>query len=150
MKKNSPAVPAAQARILERRHLILGWIGLLVFMSLGIFLEVLHGLKLDLYLDVRNATRRLMWTLAHAHGTLFSLVNIAFALTLPRLSGVPMKTASRCFVGALAVFPLGFFLGGLWIYGGDPGPGILLVPVGAILLLYGTGLTLIALLNQSD
>ena len=33
------------------------------------------------------------------------------------------------------MLPGGFFLGGLVIYAGDPGIGILLVPVGAVLLL---------------
>ena len=35
----------------------------------------------------------------------------------------------------LALLPLGFLLGGIYTYGGDPGDGILLVPVGAVLLL---------------
>jgi len=33
------------------------------------------------------------------------------------------------------VLPLGFFLGGFGLHGGDPGLGVLLVPVGALLLL---------------
>jgi hypothetical protein len=39
------------------------------------------------------------------------------------------------------VLPGGFFLGGVTIYGGDPGLGILLVPVGAFFLLAGVLLT---------
>jgi len=35
------------------------------------------------------------------------------------------------------LFPVGFFLGGVVTYGGDPGLGIWLVPVAAILLFYG-------------
>ena len=35
----------------------------------------------------------------------------------------------------LIAMPLGFFLGGIWTYGGDPGIGILLVPIGAVLML---------------
>ena len=111
-------------------------------------LEILHGLKLDLYLDVRNSTRRLMWSLAHAHGTLFSLVHIGFAVTVSRLQEPMAPTASRCFTWALLIFPLGFLLGGIWLHGGDPGLGIFLVPVGALLLLAGVGLTLRELLNQ--
>ncbi len=131
-----------ESNVLERRHLIIGWSGLLIFLSLGILLEILHGLKLDLYLDVRNSTRRLMWTLAHAHGTLFSLVHIAFAVTATHLDNKRLILASRCFTWSLVVFPMGFLLGGLWLHGGDPGLGILLVPVGAILMLIAVASTL--------
>ena len=49
---------------------------------LGVFLETLHGFKAGFYLDASSATRRLMWTLAHAHGTLLSLVHLALAAFL--------------------------------------------------------------------
>lgn len=124
---------------LTRRHLRLGWWGLLLFLTLGIGLETLHGLKADLYLNVGNETRRLMWTLAHAHGVLLSLVHIAFAVTLPL--GVPgsaraswARLASLGLSGATVLLPGGFFLGGVVLHGGDPGRGILLVPCGALLL----------------
>lgn len=45
---------------------------------------MLHGFKVGLYLDVDHSARRHMWTLAHTHGTLLALVNIAFALSLER------------------------------------------------------------------
>lgn len=135
--------PVTSTDRLIARHLLIGWIGLIVFLSLGIALEILHGLKADLYLDVRNATRRTMWTLAHTHGTLFSLVHLGFASTISfagRFVGqVPTNWggASRAFSAALLLMPAGFLLGGTWTYGGDPGPGIFLVPVGAVCLLYG-------------
>ena len=142
-KQRSPA-GAESGENLATRHLKTGWIGLLVFLSLGIGLEALHGLKLDVYLDVRNATRRLMWTLAHAHGTLFSLIHIAFAVSVTVLTGhgrtlpaTALRAVSRCLTGAIVLLPLGFFLGGVWIFDGDPGPGIFLVPIGAVLLLIG-------------
>lgn len=114
--------------------------GLLLFLSLGIVLEAFHGLKLDLYLDVRNQTRRLMWTLCHTHGTLFSLVHIAFAVSLSHLKrDVRFGMASMGLTGGLIFMPLGFFLGGLWFYGGDPGIGIFLVPLGGFFLLVGVG-----------
>ena len=127
------------------RHLRFGWMGLLIFLSLGILLEALHGLKLDVYLDVRNSTRRLMWTLAHAHGTLFSLIHLAFACSLTALGNMKgeslpaagLRQVSRCLTGAICFLPLGFLLGGIWTFDGDPGPGIFLVPIGAILLLMG-------------
>ena len=65
-----------------RRHLRFGWWSLLVFATLGLLLESLQGFKVRAYLDVSNETRRLMWTLAHAHGTLLALVHVIFGLTL--------------------------------------------------------------------
>ena len=123
---------------LVRKHLRIGWVTLLVFLSLGIVIESLHGFKVGFYLDVSNQTRRLMWTLAHAHGTLLALVNLGFALTLHLLPAWPQKDkvfASTCFLGATILMPTGFFLGGVFIYGGDPGLGIFLLPVGAVMLL---------------
>ncbi|HUF62446.1 MAG TPA: hypothetical protein VMN36_10265 [Verrucomicrobiales bacterium] len=128
---------------LIQKHLRIGWGGLLVFLSLGILLETLHGLKLDFYLDVRNSTRRLMWTLAHAHGALFSIIHIAFAATLPRLAEGEraLRLSSRSLTAALILVPAGFFLGGYGVKGGDPGLGIVLVPAGAIGLFLGVALT---------
>ncbi len=108
------------------------------FAALGLGLEALHGFKVGAYLDPPNETRRLMWTLAHAHGTLLGLVHIVFALTLKQLPQLPanaMRLASRGLVGASIFLPAGFFLGGVRFYAGDPGLGIVLVPVGAVLLL---------------
>ena len=121
-------------------HLRVGWWSLLAFLSLGIVIEAMHGFKIGYYLDVRNETRRLMWTLAHAHGTLLSMLNIIFALTARTVAGgrrAPSVFASRCMLGALVLLPIGFFLGGVFIHGGDPGIGIVLVPPGALLLLLG-------------
>ena len=122
------------------RHLRFGWWSLLLYLSLGIALETLQGFKFGWYLDAGNETRRLMLTLAHAHGTLLALINIAAGLTLRALKAQGLElapSASRSLVGAAVLLPAGFFLGGLVVYGGDPGLGILLVPIGALLLLYG-------------
>ncbi len=127
-----------------RRHLRIGWWSLLVFLTLGVVLEALHGFKVSWYLKVSTSTRRLMWTLAHAHGTLLSLVNIAFGVTIGMLKDWPASArsqASGCLKGATVLVPAGFFLGGVKIYGGDPGLGILLVPPGAILLFVAVFLT---------
>ena len=81
-------------------------------LSLGITVETLHGFKAGLYLDVSNQTRRLMWTLAHAHGTLLSVLNLVFATSIQRLpewNGTARTLASRCLLGALVVMPLGFW-----------------------------------------
>ena len=121
-------------------HLRFGWASLLLFLSLGIVLETLHAFKVGWYLDVSNETRRLMWTLAHAHGTLLALVHIVFGLTPPSPRD-GRKLASLSLIGASVLLPGGFFLGGLAVYGGDPGVGILLVPAGAVLLLAAVGAT---------
>jgi hypothetical protein len=120
-----------------RRHLRVGWRALLVFATLGLILESLQGFKVAAYLDVSNETRRLMWRLAHAHGTLLGVVNILFALTLR--ASAPASPAnprvSIALVAATLLLPLGFFLGGVFFYAGDPGVGVLLVPIGAVSLL---------------
>lgn len=120
------------------RHLRFGWWALLVFLSLGLVLEGLHGFKVGWYLDVGNQARRLQWTLAHAHGTLLGLINVAFGLTLRALQLGPagwQRVASACLIAASLLLPGGFFLGGLFIYDGDPGLGALLSPLGGALLM---------------
>ena len=126
-----------------RRHLLFGWWSLLAFASFGLILETLHGLKVGAYLDVSNDTRRLMWTLAHAHGSLLGLVHIAFGLTIRAVPGRPAwnRLISRSLIGASILLPGGFFLGGVHFYAGDPGLGVLAVPVGAVLLLVAATLT---------
>jgi len=116
------------------RHLKFGWWSLLVFLVLGIVLEGLHAFKVGAYLNSDVETRRLMWRLAHAHGTLVALVHLGFAATLKLLpTELPsmQKFASPLLMATTILLPGGFFLGGCWIYGGDPGHGIFLVPFGA-------------------
>ena len=122
---------------LARRHVRFGWWSLLFFLSFGIVLESLHGFKVGWYLDVSNETRRLLWRLAHAHGTLLGVVNIVFGLTSRRMAPEGTRwrrVASPCLLAASVLLPGGFLLGGTVIYAGDPGLGILLVPVAALLL----------------
>jgi hypothetical protein len=122
-----------------RRHLAFGWWSLLVFAVLGLTLEALHGFKVRAYLDASNDTRRLMWTLAHAHGIGLALVHIVFGLMLrvaPENAVRNVQTISRALIVASVTLPGGFFLGGVGFYAGDPGVGIALVPVGAAALLY--------------
>ena len=137
------AVPLAM-----RRHLRFGWFAMLVFLTLGLVLEALHGFKVQAYLNVMNETRRLMWTLAHAHGTLLGLTNIGFAFTLRCLVTWPPQrrmTASYSLIAASVLMPAGFFIGGVWVYAGDPGLGIVLVPIGGILLFVAVLLTALGL-----
>jgi len=121
-----------------RRHLRVGWSALLIFATLGLVLEALQGFKVAAYLDVANEARRLMWRLAHAHGTLLGAINILFGLTLkvsPPSAFPRVPRISNTLIAATILLPLGFFLGGVVVYSGDPGVGVLLVPLGATLLL---------------
>jgi hypothetical protein len=128
------ALPGVQ---LADRNLRFGWWSLLVFLSLGAVLETLHGFKIGWYVDVGNETRRLMFTLAHAHGTLVAVVNIAAGLTARIVDRVALRSSvSLALIWAAILLPAGFFLGGIVIYDGDPGLGVWLVPIGAALLFY--------------
>lgn len=121
------------ARALARRS---GWWSLLVWLSLGLVLESLHACKIGWYLDVGQETRRLLLTLAHVHGTLLALVQLAFAATMP--AGAPgLARAAGALRWAGILMPLGFLGGGVWAVGGDPGIAVALVPIGGLLLLYG-------------
>ena len=153
MSLQNPEAVAEIRNLLRRRHLRAGWAGLLIFLALGMVLETLQGFKTGFYVDSPNATRRLMWTLAHAHGTLFALVNIAFAVSLNLLTAGHEKTlrlASKGLLGGLVVLPLGFFLGGFRLFGSDPGVGVFLVPVGATLMLGGVTAVGLAFWRKQD
>lgn len=120
------------------RHLRIGWWSLLLFLTLGIALEAMHGFKLQWYLGEQNATRRLMFTLAHVHGTLLSLIHLGFAASNYIATTKEYKRGEmiRSWLLSLAtiLIPVGFFSGGWQVYDGDPSLGILLVPVGAACL----------------
>jgi hypothetical protein len=135
---------------LTRRHLRFGWYALAGFSLLGIALESLHAFKQGYYLDVGNETRRLMWRLGHAHGTLLALVNMGFGLSLPHLpphaaklgaitagpsESASLRRISACLLVAALLMPAGFLLGGCFATDADPGPLVALVPAGAVLLI---------------
>ncbi len=120
------------------RHLRFGWWSLWVFLSLGLALEALHGFKVGLYLDASNTSRRLMWTLAHAHGTLLALIHLGFSFTAQYCSGwaaPSRKLASRLLITATVLLPGGFFLAGAVTYGGDPGIAVIAVAAGGLILM---------------
>src|SRR2546430_17438727 len=119
------------------RNLRFGWWSLLVFLSLGGLLETLHGFKIGWYVDVGNEMRRLMFTLAHAHGTALALVNIVAGLTARNVEQFEIRpSVSLCLIWAGLLFPVGFFLRGVVSYGGDLGPGIWLTAVAARVVFY--------------
>lgn len=124
--------------VYTRRHLRFGWWSLLLFVTLGFLLELFHGFKIGWYLDVSNETRRLMWTLAHAHGGLLALLHILFGLSvrvMPEMISGRLNTISGSLIGASIGLPGGFFLGGVAFYSGDPGLGIIIAPIGGTLLM---------------
>lgn len=142
--KPASAASNGERNALVRRHLRFGWWSLAVFVLVGVGLETLHGLKIGFYLDASNSTRRLLFTLAHAHGTLLGLVHVAFAVTLGigvALSERSLRWASSCLMASSVLLPGGFALGGWFALGGDAGLGVLLVPLGAVTLLASLLLT---------
>jgi len=149
----APQKPAAlrdprQSEELMRRHVSFGWWTLLVFLTMGLVLEALHAIKAQSYLGVHEETRRLMWTLAHAHGTLLGVLNLGFAFTLRFAGKWTEKRRTLCSVflkSATILMPAGFFLGGWFRHAGDPGLGILLVPLGGMLLFMTVLLTALGL-----
>ena len=119
-----------------RRALFQGWLLLAVFLPLGLTLEALHALKVPVYLE--SAMRRELWTLAHAHGNLLGILCLVFAALGERAIAerAARESVSRWLRLGAVLMPLGFFLGGVLNHEGDPSLGILLVPVGGILLLF--------------
>ncbi len=126
----------------QMRHLRVGWAALLLFATMGTVLETLHALKLPWYLGVDSESRRLLWTLAHAHGAALGLVNLALAAVCHRLPRPLPRAASASLIAGTVLVPGGFFAGGLFVHGGDPGLGAILIPPGAILVLISLALIL--------
>lgn len=121
-------------------HAAFGWWALAVFATAGLVLESMLGLRVPWLLDVGHETRRTMFRLAHAHGALLGLVNVAFAASLQ--SGLlaaadvdELRWPGRLLLAGSVLVPLGFALGGVWFVESDPGLGVLLVPVGALALI---------------
>lgn len=136
--------------VLTLRHLKYGWCSFSIYLALGLMLEGLHGFKADWYLGDDGATRRLMFTLAHAHGALFGLAHIVLAVNLRFLEHAPparLFFSSYLFTVGSILLPLGFFLGGIQTYGGDPGVLVLLSPIGALLLVSACCLFTICVLS---
>lgn len=121
-----------------RPNLLWGWGLLSLFMLGGLLLESLHAIKLGFYLD--QALRRELWVLAHAHGALLALVNLAFAAGATALipDRAARSRAGRSLRWGALLMPLGFFLGGIGNSESDPSLAILLTPVGALLVLHAS------------
>ncbi|MCK5858423.1 hypothetical protein [Abyssibacter sp.] len=119
-----------------RACLRFGWTALVMFLLLGLTLEFLHLVKAPWYLDLR--IRRELWVLAHAHGALLALLNLAFAAT----AGACITDArSRALASVMlrwgsGLVPAGFLLGGVGNTESDPSLAIVLTPIGALMVLY--------------
>lgn len=106
-----------------------------LFLALGLWLEAMLGLRAQGWLD--DPLRREFLRLGHAHGGLLGLVNLGLAWVLERLR-TPAPWAQKIRVAALlgaGLVGFGFMLGGLIHGPTDPGPAVLAVPAGAMLLL---------------
>jgi hypothetical protein len=116
-----------------KRTLRTGWLLLAVSLPFGVTLEALHGFKVQAYLG--SDMRREMWRLAHAHGTMLGILCLVFATVAERHVPAPIRrSVARQVTWGSLLMPLGFFLGGILNSEGDPSLGIVLVPVGALLL----------------
>lgn len=116
-----------------RSTLRTGWLLLAVSLPFGLTLEAFHAWKAPLY--VGSETRREMWRLAHAHGTLLGVVCLVFSALADAhvAAGIRASVARQLRWGAL-LMPVGFLSGGILNSESDPSLGVLLAPVGAALL----------------
>jgi len=104
---------------------------LAVSLPLGLTLEALHAMKVQVYLG--STLRRELWTLAHAHGNLLGILCVVFGQFGVRLGDAAARARiDRWLVGGAVAMPLGFLLGGVLNREGDPSAGILLVPAGGV------------------
>ena len=85
---------------------------LAVWIVFGLLIEGLIGFRSPVLLD--DSTRRDMFRLAHAHGTLLNLVLIAAAICA-RLDLIRFgRVTSLGLRAAVVLLPGGFLLGGIW------------------------------------
>ena len=111
-----------------------GLLLLAVSLPLGLTLEALHAMKVQVYLG--SAMRRELWRLAHAHGNLLGILCLVLSALGPRLVPDPGNRLrfERLLAAGSVAMPLGFLLGGVLNSEGDPSLGILLVPAGGVLV----------------
>lgn len=99
-------------------------------MAFGTLIESFLGFRSE---ALRDELRREMWSLAHFHGAMLAIVNIVYA------RGAAHALGSSFLIAGSLLMPLGFFIGGMWHPEGDPGLGILLVPIGALCAIIAIG-----------
>ena len=119
-----------------------GGVGIAVWMTVGLILDGLLAFRAPGYLD--DPVRRELFRLAHAHGTLLSLLLVVVGLCGRRGVVEPFRAARAALrVGSL-LMPLGFLLGGIRHFEGDPGLLVWMAPPAALLLIFGVVSTAIS------
>lgn len=135
MARSNPKSPTPSSTspmdIAAQKSLRYGFTALLFFVAGGLTLEFLHLIKAPWYLE--SHLRRELWVLAHAHGALLALFNLAYAAALPRIAAA--ASAGVWLRWGAALVPAGFFLGGIANSEGDPSLLIVLTPLGALAVL---------------
>lgn len=135
-------------RVSRERHLRWSLALAALFLALGLWLEAMIGLRAAGWVD--DPLRREFLRLGHAHGGLLALLNLGLAWALIQLD-TPEPWARQirraALLGALLV-GAGFVAGGLWHGPTDPGPPVLVVPAGALMLL--ASLVAAALVRSGD
>jgi hypothetical protein len=135
-KKEEEILPFEEARPASISGLLFqAWLSIAIWMSFGLLLESLIGFRVPAYLN--DPIRRELFRLAHTHGALLNIVLLLAAICIER----GMVTGSKAAVWALrtgaVLMPVGFLLGGIWHFEGEPGLGVWLVPLGGILVIFG-------------
>jgi peptidoglycan/LPS O-acetylase OafA/YrhL len=118
------------------------------FLAMGLWLEAMIGLRAAGWVD--DPLRREFLRLGHAHGGVLSLLNVALAWGMERLR-TPDAWARRirpAAIGGALLVGLGFIGGALWHGPTDPGPLVLVVPAGAMMLVASTAA--VALLREKE
>jgi peptidoglycan/LPS O-acetylase OafA/YrhL len=136
------------ARVSPERHLRWSLALVALFLAMGLWLEAMIGLRAAGWVD--DPLRREFLRLGHAHGGVLALLNVGVAWALGQLQ-TPTQWAGTIrratLLGALLVGG-GFVAGGLTHGPTDPGPPVLVVPAGALMLVGGVVAT--ALVRPGD
>jgi len=104
-------------------------------MTFGLLIEGLIGFRSPAYLQ--DPLRRELFQLAHAHGTVFSILLLVAGLYRQKGMIAPPTLAVFSLRLGTVLMPLGFLFGGIWHYGNDPGPGVFLAPLGGLMIIFG-------------
>lgn len=136
------------ARVSPERHLRWSLALVALFLAMGLWLEAMIGLRAAGWVD--DPLRREFLRLGHAHGGVLALLNVGVGWALGQLQ-TPTQWAGTIrratLLGALLVGG-GFVAGGLTHGPTDPGPPVLVVPAGALMLVGGVVAT--ALVRPGD
>lgn len=128
---------------LKRTARRFGWTALLGFTCAGLLLEAAHGWKVSAVLD--DELTRTLLRLGHAHGVGLSLIAVVHGeFATPLFAPADARSVMRALHGAALFIPAGFGLGAIGHPEGDPNLLVLLVPLGALALIYALTRTAVA------